>query len=51
LGESTTELGDEIIDDRSRQLVEAVRAIKNDEEAPRLMREFYARQAKDGTLE
>ncbi|MBA4387908.1 MAG: hypothetical protein C0404_07995, partial [Verrucomicrobia bacterium] len=50
LGEPTKELGDEIVDDRARQMVEAARAIKNDEEAPRLMREFYARQAKGGTL-
>lgn len=50
LGAPTKRLGDEMIDDMARQLVETARAIKNDKEAPRLMQEFYRRQAKGGTL-
>jgi creatinine amidohydrolase len=47
---ATMEIGQEIVDNRAEQLVEVVRAIKADEEAPRLMREFLDRQAKGGTL-
>jgi creatinine amidohydrolase len=49
--DASPELGDEIVDDRARKLAAAARAIKADEEAPRLMREFRERQAKGGTLE
>jgi creatinine amidohydrolase len=46
---ASREAGDELLDQRAARLVEAARAIKADETAPGLMREFRERQARGGT--
>jgi creatinine amidohydrolase len=48
---ASPEAGEEILDERARRLAAAARAIKADEVAPRLMREFLERTARGGTLE
>lgn len=47
---ASVEVGNEVLDERAAKLAEAVRAIKADETAPRLMKEFRDRMAQGGTL-
>jgi len=44
------EAGADIVNERARKLAEAVRAIKGDGEAPRLMQEFRSRASRGGTM-
>jgi creatinine amidohydrolase len=51
VADASRELGEELLDDRAARLVECARAIKQDTEAPRLMKDFMARYNQGGTLE
>lgn len=48
---ASPEVGEEILDERARSLAAAARAIKADQAAPQLMREFLERAARGGTLD